>query len=125
MGKLIITRRYVGWVEERHLRLTHEDFELREKRRKDKQDGEISPSLLPWHDAFVKRLDRCPHCGELPHVTAIWDPKSEYHYKMQCPNDCHMINCGDWYDQLSRAGLSWNYRVLEAAGGPHKHCPHR
>ena len=125
MGRMTITRRYVGYVEDRRLELTYEDVMLRKKRRKVRQDGEIYPSLLPWHDSFVKHLDKCPYCGELPYIVATWRPEDGYDYKMQCKHDCHMINCGDWYHQLSRAGLDWNYRALEAAGGPHKHCPHR
>lgn len=125
MGRMIITRRYVGYVEDRHLELTLNDIALRDKRRKDRQDGQFRPSLLPWHDSFVKHLDKCPYCGEPPYILASWRPENGYCYKIQCPNDCHLINCGDWYHQLSRAGLDWNYRALEAAGGPHKHCPHR
>ena len=124
MGKLIVTRRYVGWVTEQRLELTHEDYVLRTKRRKEKQDGQVFPSLLPWHDSFVKRLDKCPRCGKLPYIAATWRPDEGYDYKIQCPNDCGLINCGDWYGQLSRAGLDWNYRAREAAGAPHRHCPH-
>jgi hypothetical protein len=110
----------VNW----RLELTHEDYLLREKRRQERQDGELAPSLLPWHESFVKRLSKCPLCGEMPRINAMWRPKYGYSYKIECPNDCGMINCGDWYDQLSRAGLDWNYRTQEAAGMPHKHCPH-
>ena len=48
MGKLTVTRRYVGWVEERRLELTLEDYELRNKRREEKHG--YDPALLPWHE---------------------------------------------------------------------------
>ena len=122
MGKLTVTRRYVGWVEDRRLELTLEDYELRNKRREEKHG--YAPALLPWHEKFVQRLKPCPYCLETPYINATWQEEDGYDYKIQCPNDCGMINCGDWYNQLSRAGLDWNYRAQEAAGGPHKHCPH-
>lgn len=125
MGKLILERRYVGWVTERRLILTHEDYELRRQRRERKQNGEIDPALLTWHYSFLYHLEKCPYCGLPPYINATWEPKKGYDYKIQCSCDAGLINCGDWYRQLSRAGLDWNYRAREAAGGPHKHCPHR
>ncbi|MBR3740592.1 MAG: hypothetical protein IKN04_09040 [Clostridia bacterium] len=121
MGKLIVTRRY---VEERRLELSIEDLALRNKRLREKANGELKPSLLPWHHTFVKRLDQCPCCKAHPYIRALWNPEEGYEYKILCPNSCRTINCGDWYHQLSRAGLDWNYRAQEAAGWPHKHCPH-
>lgn len=124
MGQRVITRRYVGWVTESRLELTNADYEKRRKRKEKRQNEEYDPVLFPWHYAILRRLDKCPYCGETPYLSATWRPDKGYDYKIQCPNDCATINCGDWYGQLSRAGLDWNYRAREAAGAPHKHCPH-
>lgn len=122
---MIITRRYVGWVEDRRLELTHEDYALRKKRQEERWNGQLSPAMFPWHYAFVKHLRKCPFCRGTPYILATWDTENGYDYKIQCPHDCGLINCGDWYRQLSRAGLDWNYRVMEAVDGLHRHCPHR
>ena len=123
MGKMVITRRYVGWVEERKLVLTPEDFALREKRRAAKYDDPLIPRILGWQRRFMKHLEPCPYCGEKPRCGCIWDERRGYDYKLVC---CEkgMLNCGDWYPQLSRAGLDWNFRVREARGEKHRHCPH-
>ena len=123
MGKMVITRRYVGWVEERKLVLTPEDFALSEKRRAAKYDDPLIPRILGWQRRFMKHLEPCPYCGEKPRCGCIWDERRGYNYKLVC---CEkgMLNCGDWYPQLSRAGLDWNFRVREARGEQHRHCPH-
>ena len=110
-------------VEHRVLTLSNSDVLLREKRRKAKSESEISPDLLDWHRSFVKRLERCPYCGNFPRIGAIWDSDTGYEYKMRCCEE-GMLGCGDWYPQLSRAGLDWNYRVRIENGGAYKHCPH-
>ena len=123
MGKMVITRRYVGWVEERKLVLTPDDFALREKRRAAKYDDPLSPRILGWQKRFTEHLEPCPHCGKKPRCGCIWDERRGYNYKLVC---CEkgMLNCGDWYPQLSRAGLDWNFRVREARGAKHRFCPH-
>lgn len=123
MGKMVITRRYVGWVEERKLVLTPEDFALREKRRAAKYDDPLIPRILGWQRRFMKHLEPCPYCGEKPRCGCIWDERRGYNYKLVC---CEkgMLNCGDWYPQLSRAGLDWNFRVRETHGEQRRYCPH-
>lgn len=127
MGKIRET-----WVKERFLELTDEDIQKAKKRRQRKQDGEFHPKLLAWHRRFADRLAKCPVCGETPHMLCIWCEHYGYEYKFCC-NFCHYIRpdghtgdmgCGDWYRSLSRAGLSWNYRVKEALGAPHKVVRH-
>ena len=123
MGKMVITRRYVGWVEDRRLELTTDDFVLREKRRAAKHDDGFEPRIFGWQKRFVEHLEPCPYCGKKPRFGCTWDKRRGYDYKLVC---CErgMLNCGDWYPQLSRAGLDWNFRVREARGEQHRHCPH-
>lgn len=123
MGRMVITRRYVGWVEDRRLELTVDDFALREKRRAAKYDDGCRPRLFGWQKRFLEHLEPCPYCGKKPRFQCIWDEDDGYDYKIVCCEQ-GMINCGDWYPQLSRAGLDWNFRVRMERGGPHKHCPH-
>lgn len=123
MGKMVITRRYVGWVEERKLALAPEDFALREKRRAAKHGDDYAPRIFGWQKRFVEHLESCPYCGKKPICGCIWDERRGYDYKLVC---CEkgMLNCGDWYPQLSRAGLDWNFRVRIARGEQYRHCPH-
>ena len=117
MGHIEVTRR---WVVERHLVLDNLDFAKQKQRREQRKEA----ALLPWHQSFSKRLEKCPYCGKTPYLSAIWF-QEEYSYKYHC--GCYhkgMLDCGDWYKQLSRAGLDWNYRVRMEKGMPYKHCPH-
>lgn len=116
MGKIEV-------VKHRMLKLSDSDILLREKRRKAKSAGELFPELLSWHYSFVKHLEHCPYCGGLPRISAVWDSKNGYEYKMRCC-ESGLLGCGDWYPQLSRAGLDWNYRVRLENGEPYKYCPH-
>lgn len=120
MGKLVTTRR---WVVETRLELTDEDLAIREKRRKARYEEGLSPRIFRWQKNFMNHLEPCPYCGEKPRCGCIWDERRGYNYKLVC---CEkgMLNCGDWYPQLSRAGLDWNFRVREARGEQHRHCPH-
>lgn len=110
------------------LDLTAEDYQKREERRRRRYDSRVDLKLFSWQRRFTEKLLKCPYCGDTPRLGCIWDPKRGFCYKFYCDfsvngHDCDM-GCGDWYDSLSRAGLSWNYRVLEAQGGPHKHVRH-
>lgn len=125
MGQIVITRRWVGWEITRRLELTDADYALREKRRKDKKDGEYEPRVLGWQERFMRHLEPCPYCGKQPHCNCTWNARDGYDYKLMC--DCYpngMLDCGDWYHQLSRAGLDWNFRVRIERGEPRKVCPH-
>ena len=123
------------WVRHRFIELTAEDCRKQEERRRRRQNGEIRPRVFEWQRRFTKRLAKCPVCGKTPNMNCIWDAESGYTYKFCC-NFCHYkspdgytrdMGCGDWYGSLSRAGLSWNYRVKEALfGGEHdtvRHTP--
>lgn len=123
MGKLV--QRYVL---QSFLELTAEDVKKREQRRESKSYGEIEPRRFAWHEGFRQKLKKCPYCGELPRLAAIWTPDDGYDYKFQCDYliDGHEkdMGCGDWYNSLARAGLSWNYRVMEVQGGPRRIVRH-
>lgn len=119
MGHIEITRH---WDEERHLVLSIEDVRLSERRRRKRQDSECHPVLLGWQHCFTKKLDKCPYCGKAPRLLALWRPEYGWDYKYVCSDG--YLDCGDWYEQLSRAGLDWNYRVRETQGAPHKHVRH-
>lgn len=121
MGKLVIVRR---WVEERHIEFTREDLELHDARREQKSQMEICPKPLPYMEAFTRHLEVCPYCGKAPRIHGLWkDKRGFYSIKLTCcmEND---LECGDWYKQLSRAGLDWNYRVRHQRGEPLKSVPH-
>lgn len=118
--------------------LTVDDLQKREIRRNRKSDGELNPRLFQWHRRFSEKIARCPYCGDVPKLLAIFDDEDlEYSYKFSCERNlesvkCDLPNrgwcdmgCGDWYHTLSRAGLSWNYRVAEALGGPHRFVRHK
>ena len=125
MGKIEVTRRFVGWEVTRRLVLTNEDYALREKRRESRQEDALNPRIFGWHRRFVNHLEPCPYCGKQPLVNCIWKPDEGYSYKLVCNGYPHgMLECGDWYEQLSRAGLDWNYRVRHERGEPLRHCPH-
>ena len=121
MGRIVTTRR---WVVERKLELTLEDVALREKRRAAKFGDGLDPHIFGWQKRFMEHLESCPYCGKKPICGCTWDKKRGYDYKLVC---CEkgMLNCGDWYPQLSRAGLDWNYRVRIVKGEPYRHAPHR
>ena len=121
MGRIVITRR---WVVERKLELTIEDVALREKRRAAKCGDGLDPHIFGWQKRFMGHLESCPYCGKKPICGCTWDKKRGYDYKLVC---CEkgILNCGDWYPQLSRAGLDWNYRVRIVNGEPYRHAPHR
>ena len=122
MGHIEVTRR---WVVERRLVLDDQDYVKRIQRREQRQEEAIQPALFAWHEAFTKRLEKCPHCGRTPELSATWDVKRGYSYKYVCSSYHRgILDCGDWYPQLSRAGLDWNYRVWREKGMPYKHCPH-
>lgn len=107
--------------------LTSEDIQKQTTRRKRRFDSWRSPQLLPWQKRFAERLMKCPYCGKAPHLNCIWSPTDGFDYKFSCGfgKEHHRdMGCGDWYTSLSRAGLSWNYRVLEAKGGPHRIVRH-
>ncbi|MBR7189197.1 MAG: hypothetical protein IKD53_11675 [Clostridia bacterium] len=122
MGKLIITRR---WVEERQLILTDEDWKLHDERQRRRQKAEIGARPLPYMEAFTRQLEPCPFCGQAPRISALWKDKvGFYSIKLGCClKNC--LDCGDWYKQLSRAGLDWNYRVRHQQGKQLKSVPHR
>ena len=125
MGKMIITQRYIGWVMEKHLELTAADYALREKRQAERYDAGFTPRILGWQKRVMQHLEPCPDCGKQPYCNCTWREKDGYNYKLMC--DCYpqgMLECGDWYRQLSRAGLDWNFRVRHEKGEPHKFCPH-
>lgn len=122
----------MGWIRtetviRQYLELTLEDCQKREERRKRNYDSRVDPKMFSWQARFAERLLKCPYCGETPQLGCTWHPERGFEYKFYCDfgkkHDRDM-GCGDWYDSLSRAGLSWNYRVLEAQGGPHKHVRH-
>jgi len=118
MGHIEVHRR---WVVEKRLVLDDGDFVKQKQRRKWRQET----ALLQWHKSFSKRLEKCPYCGKVPYLSAFWF-QNQYSYKYNC--GCYhkgMLDCGDWYGQLSRAGLDWNYRVRMEKGMPYKHCPHQ
>lgn len=122
MGYIEITRR---WVEEKRLILTDADWKLREERRERKQESEIGAKPLPYMEAFVRHLEKCPFCGKTPKIQALMNGSGHYYsIKLTCCEK-DMLNCGDWYKQLSRAGLDWNYRVRHQRGEPLKTVPHR
>ena len=123
MGKMVITRRYVGWVEDRRLELTTDDLALREKRRAAKYGEGFRPRIFGWQTRFMEHLEPCPFCGKKPRCNCTWDEDDGYDYKLMCCDE-GMLGCGDWYNQLSRAGLDWNFRVRLARGGPRRFCPH-
>ena len=118
MGHIEITRR---WVEERRLVLTIEDIQ-KSNERLIRKNGMFT-TTLGWHKRFTKRLERCPYCGRTPRLLSGWRPEYGFSYKYVC--DEGDMNCGDWYYQLSRAGLDWNYRVREKYGECNRPVPHR
>ena len=113
------------WVKHRYLELDAEDLRKQEERRKRRQDGEIRPRTFDWQHQFAEKLAKCPVCGKTPHMCCIFNEEDGYCYKFCCnfhhyhgPDGySHDMGCGDWYDSLSRAGLSWNYLVQEALTG--------
>lgn len=116
MGKMIITQR---WVTERRLELTDEDWVLRNER-----DKRRRAKPLPYMLAFTRHLEPCPFCGNAPKINSLWNDKSGFFsIKLNCYHGS-IIDCGDWYRQLSRAGLDWNYRVRYHRGEPLKIAPH-
>ena len=117
MGKLI-----VRWVTERELVLTDEDWKLHDERQERKCSYGVKP--LPYMVAFTHHLKPCPHCGNAPRISSLWNSKSGfYSIKLGCCMK-NSLDCGDWYRQLSRAGLDWNYRVRHQYGEPLKTVPH-
>lgn len=117
MGHIEITRR---WVEDRRLILTAEDLKKHDERLM--RNNGTFPAILGWHRRFTKRLEKCPYCGKAPRLLSGWRPEYGFDYKYVC--DEGDLHCGDWYSQLSRAGLDWNYRVRETQGEWHRHVPH-
>lgn len=119
MGQLIITRR---WVTERRLILSDEDWKLHDERQERKKGYDVEP--LPYMVAFTRHLEPCPFCGNAPRISTLWkDRRGYYTFKLTCCEKDY-LNCGDWYTQLSRAALSWNYRVRHKRGEPVKMVKH-
>lgn len=117
------------YILHRYLELTTEDIQKRKKREKAREEGTIHPRLFAWHKRFTEKLDSCPYCGKTPKLSVTWDRRRGYDYKYECgflkDGHEHDMGCGDWYRSLSRAGLSWNYRVREVLGGPHRIVRHK
>ena len=122
------------YVRRRWIELTAEDCRLQRERQRWRSD--IEPKMFEWHRTFTEKLDRCPYCGGIPRLGCTWSEHDGYDYKYSCGNRlekgqstlpnrgwCNM-ECGDWYNSLARAGLSWNYRCREARGEPHKFVRH-
>jgi len=113
------------WEKHRYLDLTREDIRKQEERRLRRQNREIHPRVFEWHKRFAARLAKCPVCGRTPFMCCIWNEYKGYDYKFCCdfhkytsPNgQIYDMGCGDWYESLSRAGLSWNYMVQAALTG--------
>ena len=119
MGRIIVVRR---WVEERRLELTDEDWSLREER--DKRRRPYTAKPMRYMLAFTRHLEPCPYCGNAPKINSLWNAKSGFNsIKLVCCRE-NTLDCGDWYKQLSRAGLDWNYRVRHQRGEPLKSVPH-
>ena len=122
MGKLITIKR---WVEESHLELTDEDWKLRDERRDRRHQSEFCAVPTPHMRAFIRHLEKCPVCGQAPRINSLWnDRHGFYSIKLVCCME-NGLDCGDWYAQLSRAGLDWNYRVRHQRGEALKVVPHR
>lgn len=122
MGKLIAIKR---WVEESHLELTDEDWKLRDERRDRRHQCAFRATPTPHMRAFVQHLEKCPVCGREPRICGLWkDRYGFYSIKLMCCME-NGLDCGDWYEQLSRAGLDWNYRVRHQRGEALKAVPHR
>ena len=121
MGKLVVVRH---WVEERRIELTDEDWRLHEERREQKYRMETYAKPVPYMEAFIRHLEVCPYCGKAPRIHGLWkDRHGFYSIKLTCCME-NGLDCGDWYKQLSRAGLDWNYRVRHQRGEPLKSVPH-
>ena len=121
MGKLVVVRH---WVEERRIELTDEDWRLHEERREQKYRMETYAKPVPYMEAFTRHLEVCPYCGKAPRIHGLWkDRHGFYCIKLTCCME-NGLDCGDWYKQLSRAGLDWNYRVRHQRGEPLKSVPH-
>lgn len=119
MGKILTET-----VMRRRLLLDNRDYALHAERSRRKSQRELHPAILPWHERFAARLDPCPYCGEQPRYNVIFDDEDGYEYKFNC---CEKggLGCGDWYPQLSRAGLSWNVRARHEKGEPYRIVPHK
>lgn len=119
MGKMVITQRLIT---ERRLELTEADWAKRNERLERNRPWTAIP--LPYMTAFTNHLEPCPFCGGAPKINSLWNERSGfYSIKLDCRH-YSMVDCGDWYRQLSRAGLDWNYRVRHQRGEPLKIAPH-
>ena len=122
------------WVRHRFIELTAEDCRKQEERRRRKRDSLYHPRVFDWQRKFTERLAKCPVCGKTPHMFCMWDIDRGYSYKFCCnfhwykspTGHGYDMGCGDVYDSLSRAGLSWNYMVKAAlAGEEERHVRHK
>lgn len=109
------------------LEMSHEDIKKRKERELRRFRSRVDPKLLPWQERFTEKLMKCPYCGKAPGLNRVWHPLWGFEYKFSCSsvkNHRLDMGCGDWYESLSRAGLSWNYRVQEARGCPRRVVRH-
>ena len=95
-------------IEINELILTEDDYRKQRERRALLHD--IDNPLLGWQRRFTTRLKKCPKCGSSPKLLAYWVPERGWECKYVC-GGCPNMACGDWYYQLSRAGLDWNRRT--------------
>lgn len=110
MGRIVAEQTTVMRLE-----LTSDDIRKQTERFYQRRKREINPPQPEHELRFLEHLEKCPVCGDTPHLLKVSCDGLGASYKVVCKIACSLkgngFECGDWFDSLAKAGRDWNDRV--------------